>query len=88
MEVRPVIPMQSTKAPVPTAEDTKGKKEYMLLIYESESQWEKLTDAQRQAIRKEIVSDMIAKWGEIEEKASQMGSANIEAQNAKDRAAR
>lgn len=50
MEVRPVIPMQSSKAPVPTAADTKGKKEYMLLIYEAESQWEKLTDAQRGTI--------------------------------------
>lgn len=42
-------------------------------------------DEAKEAVRKEIVSDLIAKWGEIEEKASQMGSANIEAQNAKDR---
>lgn len=39
----------------------------------------------KDAIRKEIVGDLITKWGELEEKASQMGSANIEALNAKDR---
>ncbi len=39
----------------------------------------------KEAVRKEVASDLITKWGELEEKASQMGSANIEAQNAKDR---
>lgn len=42
-------------------------------------------DEAKEAIRKEIVADLITKWGELEEKASQMGSANIEAQNASDR---
>jgi hypothetical protein len=39
----------------------------------------------KEAIRKVIASDLIKKWGEEEELASQMGSANIQAQNAKDR---
>lgn len=39
----------------------------------------------KEAVRKDIVNDMIKKWGEEEELASQMGSANIQAQNAKDR---
>ncbi len=38
-------------------------------------------------VRKEIVSDLLRKYGELSELASQMGSANIEAQNARDRLA-
>lgn len=38
-------------------------------------------------VRKEIVSDLIIKYGELSELASQMGSSNIEAQNARDRLA-
>ncbi|MBM4060453.1 MAG: hypothetical protein FJ265_05060 [Planctomycetes bacterium] len=41
----------------------------------------------KEALRKEVVDGLIKKWGELEEKASQMGSANIEAQNAQDRLA-
>ncbi len=38
-------------------------------------------------IRKEIVKELLIKYGELAELASQMGSANIEAQNARDRLA-
>ncbi|MCK5943795.1 MAG: hypothetical protein KAI24_17555, partial [Planctomycetes bacterium] len=39
-----------------------------------------------QKLRKEIVSNLIIKWGSLSEAASQLG-ANVEAQNAKDRLA-
>ncbi|MCC7061403.1 MAG: hypothetical protein IT456_01275 [Planctomycetes bacterium] len=39
----------------------------------------------KEAVRKEIVSDLIKKWGEEEELASQLGSGNMQALNAKDR---
>lgn len=41
----------------------------------------------KEAVRKEIVGDLLRRWGEEEELASQMGSANIQAQNARDRLA-
>ena len=34
-------------------------------------------------IRKEIVSDLIKRWGELDERASQLGSGNIQAANAR-----
>lgn len=43
-------------------------------------------DESKEAIRKEIVSDMLVRFGDLAEKASQIGS-NIEAQNAQDRLA-
>ncbi len=41
-------------------------------------------DESKEALRKEIVSDLMIKYGELAEKASQLGSSNIEAQNAQD----
>jgi hypothetical protein len=41
----------------------------------------------KEAIRKEIVSQLLIRYGELSELASQMGSSNIEAQNARDRLA-
>jgi hypothetical protein len=41
----------------------------------------------KDTVRKEIVGVLIAKWGEIEEIASQVGTGNMEAQNAQDRRA-
>jgi len=38
----------------------------------------------KDTVRKEIVSELLIKWGDLEEKASQMGSGNMEAQNASD----
>jgi hypothetical protein len=38
-------------------------------------------------IRKEIVGELLIRYGELAELASQMGSSNIEAQNAQDRLA-
>lgn len=38
----------------------------------------------KEALRKEIVSDLLKKYGELAEKASQLGT-NVEAQNAQDR---
>lgn len=39
----------------------------------------------KDAIRKEIVGDLIVTWGELSEVASQLGSNNVAAQNAQDR---
>jgi hypothetical protein len=44
-------------------------------------------DESKESIRKEIVGDMLIRYGELAELASQMGSSNIEAQNAQDRLA-
>lgn len=41
----------------------------------------------KEAVRKEIVGEMLIRYGELAELASQMGSSNIEAQNAQDRLA-
>ena len=41
----------------------------------------------KEAIRKEIVGDLLIRWGELAELASQMGSSNVQAQNAQDRLA-
>lgn len=41
----------------------------------------------KEALRKEIVGELMIRWGELAELASQMGSSNIEAQNAQDRLA-
>jgi hypothetical protein len=38
----------------------------------------------KDTIRKEIVSDLLKKWGELAEKSSQLGSGNMEAQTASD----
>ncbi|MFN3239881.1 MAG: hypothetical protein ACE37K_00015 [Planctomycetota bacterium] len=40
-----------------------------------------------QKLRRDIVSGMIIKWGSLSEAASQLGGANVEAQNARDRLA-
>lgn len=49
MEVRPVIAMGGATFAKPTGDETKGKKEYMLLIYEAEARWAKMTDAEKGA---------------------------------------
>lgn len=41
----------------------------------------------KEPIRKQIVGELLIKYGELDELASQLGSANIEAQNARDRLA-
>jgi hypothetical protein len=41
----------------------------------------------KESIRKEIVGDLLVRYGELAELASQIGSANIQAQNARDRLA-
>jgi len=41
----------------------------------------------KESLRKDIVGTLIAKWGEIEELASQLGPGNVEAQNAQERRA-
>ncbi|MCR9248226.1 MAG: hypothetical protein NXI31_24615 [bacterium] len=40
-------------------------------------------ESSKDKIRKEIVSDLIKRWGELEELASQLGTGHIQAQNAK-----
>lgn len=44
-------------------------------------------DEAKESIRKEIVGDLLIRYGELAELASQLGSSNIEAQNAQDRLA-
>lgn len=44
-------------------------------------------DDAKEEIRKEIVGQLLVRYGELAELASQMGSSNIEAQNAQDRLA-
>lgn len=41
----------------------------------------------KESIRKEIVGELLIRYGELAELASQMGSSNVEAQNAQDRLA-
>ncbi|MFO1078751.1 MAG: hypothetical protein U1E73_13600 [Planctomycetota bacterium] len=40
-------------------------------------------EAAKEPVRKEIVSDLIKRWGELDELATQMGSGNIQAANAR-----
>jgi hypothetical protein len=44
-------------------------------------------DESKEPVRKEIVGELMVTYGELAEKAGQLGSQNIEAQNAKDRLA-
>lgn len=44
-------------------------------------------DESKEAVRKEITSELLIRYGELAELASQIGSSNIEAQNARDRLA-
>lgn len=50
IEVRPLPPMGGPSTPTPTGPKPEGAKEYMLLIYEPESRWATMGEAERSAI--------------------------------------